>query len=102
MKRLKDTLRDIARYPSAIAGLLIVLALIVFSIYTMITIPYKEAIYLWRGTEAAVYKNPRNARPTWFNWFLKDKLPVSFDVIAGEDEDFTKEGNLGFCVNNHN
>ncbi len=91
MKRLKDTLRDIARYPSAIAGLLIVLALIVFSIYTMITIPYKEAIYLWRGTEAAVYKNPRNARPTWFNWFLKDKLPVSFDVIAGEDEDFTKE-----------
>lgn len=59
MKKFRDTLKDIARYPSAIAGLLIVLALIVFSIYTMITIPYKEAIYLWRGTETAVYKNPK-------------------------------------------
>jgi len=91
MKRFKDTLRDIARYPSAIAGLLIVLALIVFSIYTMITIPYKEAIHHWRGVESVVYKNPKNAKPTWFNWFLKDKLPVSVDVVAGEDEDFTKE-----------
>ncbi|NLZ26432.1 MAG: ABC transporter permease subunit [Chloroflexi bacterium] len=91
MKKFKDTFQDIVRYPSAVVGLLIVLALIVFSIYTMITIPYKEAIHLWKGTEAVVYKNPRNARPTWVNWFRKDKLPVSVDVYAGEDEDFTKE-----------
>ena len=91
MKKLKDTFQDIIRYPSAIVGLLIVLALIVFSIYTMITIPYKEAIYLWKGTEEVVYKNPRNAQPTWSNWFRKDKLPESIDVYAGEDESFTKE-----------
>ena len=91
MKKFKDTFQDIARYPSAIVGLCIVLALVIFSIYTMIKIPYSEAIYLWRGTEESVYKNPRNANPTWFNWFRKDKLPESIDVIAGEDKSFTKE-----------
>lgn len=91
MKKFTDSLKDFARYPSAIAGLLIVLGLIIFSIYTMIKIPYREAIYQWRGTEAVVYKNPKNAKPTWFNWFLKDKLPVSVDVVAGEVDEFTKE-----------
>ena len=91
MKKFTDSLKDFARYPSAIAGLLIVLGLILFSIYTMIKIPYREAIYQWRGTEAVVYKNPKNAKPTWFNWFLKDKLPVSVDVVAGEVDEFTKE-----------
>lgn len=91
MKKFKDTFQDIVRYPSAIVGLLIVLALIVFSIYTMITIPYKEAIYLWKGTEEVVYKNPRNAQPTWSNWFRKDKLPESIDVYAGVGEEFSKE-----------
>ncbi len=90
MKRLKDSFRDIARYPSAIIGMIIVLALFAFSFYTMWKIPYHEAIKMWRASESIVYKNPKNARPTWVNWFRKDKLPVSVDVIAGEDDDFTK------------
>lgn len=91
MKKIKDTFQDFARYPSAIAGLLIVLALILLSIYTMITIPYKEAIHQWRGTESVVYKNPKNARPTWINFFRKDKYPVSANAVAGEDDSFTKK-----------
>lgn len=91
MKRLKESLKDFARYPSAVFGLIVVLGLILFSIYTIWKIPYGEAIRMWRASEAVVYKNPRNARPTWINWFRKDKLPVSLDAKAGEDPNFTKE-----------
>ncbi len=91
MKRLKDSLKDIGRYPSAIIGLLIVLFLVLFSFYTMWKIPYSDAIKMWRASESVVYKNPKNARPIWVNWFRKAKLPASADVIAGEDESFTKE-----------
>ncbi|MGI6508671.1 MAG: ABC transporter permease [Saccharofermentanales bacterium] len=91
MKQLKDSFRDIARYPSAIVGMIIVLTLIFFSFYTIWKIPYDEAIKMWRASESVVYKNPKNARPTWVNLFRKDKLPVSVDVVAGEDDVFTKE-----------
>ena len=67
MKRLKESLKDFARYPSAVFGLIVVLGLILFSIYTIWKIPYGEAIRMWRASEAVVYKNPRNARPTWIN-----------------------------------
>ncbi len=92
MKGLKDSLREIGRYPSAIFGTIIILLLIAFSIYTMIKIPpYKEAIYLWRGGEAVVYKNPRTAPPLWYNWFTKEELPVSWDVNSTDDtEDIIK------------
>ncbi len=43
------TLKEITRYPSAVAGLVIILALVAVSIYALITIPYSEAIRLWRG-----------------------------------------------------
>ncbi len=48
MKALKNSLREIGRYPSAVFGLLIILAICGLSIYTVITIPYNEAIRLWR------------------------------------------------------
>ena len=90
MKRFKESLKDFARYPSAVFGLIVVLALILFSIYTIWKIPYHDAIVMWRASESVVYKNPRNARPTWINWFRKDKLPESLDAKAGEDPNFTK------------
>jgi peptide/nickel transport system permease protein len=91
MKRLKTSFSEIARYPSAIIGMLIVIILFIFSIYTIFKIPYNDAIKMWRATESEVYKNPKNARPIWVNWFRKDKLPVSVDVFAGKDDCFTKE-----------
>ena len=90
MKRLKESLKDFARYPSAVFGLIVVLGLVLFSIYTIWKIPYQEAIVMWRASENVVYKNPRNARPTWINWFRKDKLPESIDAKAGLDPNFTK------------
>jgi peptide/nickel transport system permease protein len=57
MQTIKDALREIRRYPSAIAGLFIVFLLVLVSIYAVITIPYREAITLWRGGEGT-WRNP--------------------------------------------
>jgi len=90
MKNFAKTLREIARYPSAIIGLLIILALIVASIVVIVKIPYNEAITRWRGGEEIWGKNPRNVPPTWINWFRKDKLVETLHLFE-EDEDVLVE-----------
>jgi peptide/nickel transport system permease protein len=55
------------QFPSAIAGLAIVLAMIAFSLFAIITIPYSEAVRLWRGGEDVWGDNPRTVPPAWFN-----------------------------------
>lgn len=61
-------------------GLVIITALIVLSIYTVIAIPYSEGMRLWRGGEDIWIENPRNARPRWVNFFLKERLPQTIIV----------------------
>jgi peptide/nickel transport system permease protein len=58
----------------------VVLALIVVAAYAMITIPYSEAIRLWRGGEEVWYQNPRFAAPAWINYFSNQKYSESFAV----------------------
>ena len=65
------SLREIFRYPSAVAGVLIILVLVGISIYAVVSIPYSKAISLWRGSEADWYTNPKTAAPVWYNWFSK-------------------------------
>ena len=78
MKAFQKTLREIFRYPSAVVGVAVIFGLFVLSVYTFVTIPYAEAIRLWRGGEDIWYKNPRQAAPAWYNLFLAKKQPVSF------------------------
>ncbi len=80
MNTLKNSFREVLRYPSAIIGLIIILLLVATAIYTVIKIPYNEAINLWRGGEDVWYRNPKFAPPEWFNFFSEKKLPASFDV----------------------
>ena len=61
-------------------GLVIIAALIVLSVYTVITIPYAEAMRLWRGGEDIWIENPRNARPSWVNFFRQEQLPQTIVV----------------------
>lgn len=89
MKSLKSAFRELRKYPSAIAGLTIIGVLVVVSIYTIITIPYKEAIRLWRGGEAVWYQNPKYAPPAWLNLFYRVKQPVSF-AVGTADGSMTK------------
>ena len=89
MNNFKKTLRDIARYPSAVVGAVVILVLIGVAIYAMIAIPYQKAIELWRGGEDAWYMNPRNVPPAWFNFFTAKKQPVSF-VINDQQGQMTR------------
>jgi peptide/nickel transport system permease protein len=85
MNMLKKSIREMKRYPSAIVGLAVVFLLIAVAAYAMISIPYAEAIRLWRGGEAIWYHNPKNAPPAWFNLFSKKKAPetVYFNSADG-------------------
>jgi peptide/nickel transport system permease protein len=86
MKTLKRYFNDFAQYPSAILGLAIIFILILIGIYAMVSIPYSEAVRLWRGGEDVWYQNPKNAPPAWFNYFTSKKLPETILVTSAEEE----------------
>ena len=83
------TLRELAKYPSAVGGLAIVALLVGIAIYTLIAIPYNEAITLWRGGEDIWDENPKNAQPIWMNWITPAKLPETI-VMSSQDEGIVK------------
>lgn len=75
---------ELRQYPSAIVGLAIIFGFILIALYAVIAIPYSEALERWRGGEAVVENNPRNARPTWVNWFRQDDLPPTLVIDSRE------------------
>jgi peptide/nickel transport system permease protein len=77
MSRLKRTLEQISRYPSAVVGLAVIALLVGVAVYTLITIPYSEAVRLWRGGEAVWGEYPRTARPIYTDWLTRDRLSRS-------------------------
>lgn len=77
MKTLLRNLQELRRYPSAIAGLIVITLLIIVAIYALIALPHAEAVRLWRAGEGVWEDNPRLARPIWSNWFTRAKLPVT-------------------------
>src|SRR5215468_8386771 len=80
MTALRAGLRQLRQYPSAIIGLTMVLLLLLLSLLTVLTIPYSEAIRLWRGGEGVWDESPERARPTWFQLFSAKKLPETIIV----------------------
>ncbi len=80
MTTLKNTFRNLFRYPTAVLGAVIITLLLVVSVYALATIPYKEAVRLWRGGEEVWYRNPKYAGPSWLNYFTSKKQPLSFAV----------------------
>jgi peptide/nickel transport system permease protein len=94
MKRFIANFKDLAKYPSAIAGLVVISALILLAIYAVISIPYSEAVRLWRGGEEVWADYPRNAKPAWTNSFTSTRL-VESQIVSTHDED----GNLNEDAN---
>jgi peptide/nickel transport system permease protein len=84
MKSIKNFFRKLWKYPSAVMGLLVILALVGVAVYTVITIPYNEAIRLWRGGEEVWYQNPKFAAPAWINLFSRMKYAESFSVKTSD------------------
>ncbi len=90
MTMLRNAFRELKHYPSAIVGLLVILLLIIVSIYTVITIPYSQALNLWRG--GGVWHNlPRNVPPAWINVFKRRKLPENIVLDSHHPEDVERE-----------
>jgi peptide/nickel transport system permease protein len=86
----KMAFRDIRSYPSAMVGLGIIILLVIVSIYAVVTIPYQEAVDLWRphntsDTEITWEKTPKNAGPAWTNIFRRMKLPETIHLRIGDD-----------------
>jgi len=77
-------LRELLAYPSAVVGLGIIVLLLAMSVYAVATIPYHEAIRLWRGGEALWVDNPRNASPVWVNLLPGRDLPHTIVVRSGQ------------------
>lgn len=86
MNALRNSFRELARYPTAVVGLSIIFLLMGVSIYALATIPYDEAIRMWRGGEDVWYQNPKHAPPAWMNLFSREKQPVSFAVSTEDGE----------------
>jgi peptide/nickel transport system permease protein len=80
MTALLAGLRQLRQYPSAIIGMTMVLLLLGLSLVTVLTIPYSEAIRLWRGAAGVWDESPELARPTWFQLFSARKLPKTIIV----------------------
>ncbi len=85
-----ERFNQITRYPSAIAGLIIIGMLVVVSLITPVVIPYREAITLWRGGNDIWAESPRNAWPKWYNWLPGNDLPETM-VFKSADGDGTFE-----------
>jgi len=84
------SLKGLIRYPSMTAGLALILIFVALSIYTVIAIPYSEAVRLWRGGPGVWDENPRNAVPVWFDLFTRDSLSrtiiVPFEAAIKTEE----------------
>ncbi len=98
MNTIIKTFRELKQYPSAFVGALIILALVGVAIYTVITIPYSEAVRLWRGGQDVWYQNPVNAEPAWVNLFRGEKLPESFTLASNESNTTITQNEEGFDV----
>ena len=86
MRALYRSVMALGQYPSAVAGLGIVLVMVLFALFAVISIPYQEAVRLWRGGGAIWGDTPRNVPPAWSNWFTSVDQPttIRLDSAAGQ------------------
>ncbi len=83
--------QELRRYPSAIVGLIIILALVAQSLFTIVAIPYSEALDRWRGGDHWQL-HPVNASPAWVDYLTGKRqartLTLSSDRVAVEETPF--------------
>ena len=85
MSPWSEGLRRLRRYPSAVAGMLIILALLGTAIYAVTAIPYSEAQKLWRGGEEW-QDLPVNASPAWTDRLTGGNAPPTLSVGADAEQ----------------
>ncbi|MCQ3937414.1 MAG: ABC transporter permease [Chloroflexi bacterium] len=90
-------MREIASYPSAVAGLLIIVLLVSISIYISATTSSEASIRIWRGQDYDWSENPQLVPPAWINFFRRDDLPetIVLDSRNGGAEEKTVSSEQG-------
>ena len=81
---VRKILKELLSYKSGIFGILFLVLLVIISAYAVVTIPYDDAVALWRGEEGVWRDSPRNAEPSWFNYF-GGNLPSTIIVDSSVD-----------------
>jgi len=81
---LKGALKELLTYKSGVAGLAVILVLVLFSIYTVVAIPYPKAVALWRGEGGVWLDKPRNAAPVWIKYLVGRNLPENIVLDSRE------------------
>lgn len=67
--------RELLRYPSAVVGAVIVLALLAGSIYALVALPYREIAVIWQQTSVTGrIERPRLAKPVWVSQVQGENL----------------------------
>ncbi len=63
------------RYPAAVVGLAIIVAMLIGSVYALVALPYSEIGLEWY-TDSVTGKTyvPKAAMPSWANWFRREPL----------------------------
>jgi len=84
MSRWREGLQRLREYPSAVAGMGIILLLIGVSIYAVTAIPYNQALELWRGGEVW-QQHPVNAGPAWVDRIRGGDLPRTQRIRSDAD-----------------
>lgn len=81
---MRQGFRQLLRYPAAVIGLVIIGALVAVAVYSVVTVPYSEAIRLWRGGEGLWEDYPRRAWPEWINLLPGENRPPTIIVRSTE------------------
>ena len=81
---IRKILKELFSYKSGLFGVLFLILLVIISAYAVISIPYDEAVALWRGEEGVWLDAPRTAQPSWFNYF-GGNLPSTIIVNSSLD-----------------
>lgn len=91
MNALRNGLRELTHYRSAIFGLLVIAGLLILAIIAPIAIPYDEAIRLWRGGEEVWGESPKNVPPQWSALFSGDNPPTTIVLNSRKGAPVRKE-----------
>ncbi len=79
-----EIFKELAQYPSAILGLIVIAFLLAVSIYTVIALPYHQAVAMWRGDNNIWQRTPTSALPSWVNFFRRGDLPPTLSFNSAE------------------
>lgn len=75
-KACRSFFHEVFRVPTAVAGLVMVVLLVLTSIAVMIFMPYEPVGRLWsEGNLSGTPTTAKLALPKWVNWFRKEPLP---------------------------